>query len=136
VREAERVVAVNVAGRLRKGRRHGRTTLLDPSRTGRMGLTREHPGAEGPVRIAPPGRPSQGDFAILPWSIPSRSSGMPDRGPADEPADRLTPSKTPSYHPPDDERADALMWALGAFVCLMGSDVDPGPSGEDRAQSR
>jgi hypothetical protein len=24
----------------------------------------------------------------------------------------------------------------GAFVCLSGSDVDPGPSGEDRAQSR
>jgi hypothetical protein len=61
---------------------------------------------------------------------------MPGRGPADGPFARLTPPKTPSYHPPDDERADALMWAPGAFVCLMGSDVDPGPSGEDRAQSR
>ena len=49
---------------------------------------------------------------------------------------RLTLANRASYHPPDDERADALMWALGAFVCLMGSDVDPGPSGEDRAQSR
>jgi hypothetical protein len=61
---------------------------------------------------------------------------MPDRHPAADPVGRLTPPKTPSYHPPDDERADALMWAPGAFVCLMGSDVDPGPSGEDRAQSR
>jgi len=37
-----------------------------------MGLSRERPGAEGPVRIAPPGRASQGDSAIPPGSIASR----------------------------------------------------------------
>ncbi len=47
---------------------------------------------------------------------------------------RLTLPNGPSYHPPDDERAEALMTeGAGAFVCLTGSDVDPGPSGEDRA---
>ena len=101
-----------------------------------MGLTRERPGAEGPVRIAPAGGGSQDDFAIPPGSIPSEGSGKPDGGPSVPPVARLTLVESPSYHPPDDERADALMWALGAFVCLQGSDVDPGPSGEDRAQSR
>jgi len=40
----------------------------DPDRWFR-GLTRERPGAEGSVRIAPPDRASQGDSAILPGSI-------------------------------------------------------------------
>src|SRR6478672_9320396 len=98
------------ADRLRKGRRHGRTTLQGPSRTGRMGLTRERPGAEGPVRIAPAGGPSQGDSGILPGSIPSGPSATPDRATAEGLLRRLTLPKSPSYHPPDDERADALMW--------------------------
>jgi hypothetical protein len=88
------------------------------------------------VRIAPARRESQGDSGILPGSIPSESPDNPDPGATDEAVYRLTPSESPSYHPPDDERADALPVALGAFVCLSGSDVDPGPSGEDHAQSR
>ena len=101
-----------------------------------MGLTRERPGAEGPVRIAPAGDGSQGDSGILPGSIASEQPGSPDHGKAMGPVERLTLAKSPSYHPPDDERADALMWALARLCAFEGSDVDPGPSGEDRAQSR
>ena len=134
------------------------------------GLSRERPGAEGPERIAPRRRASQGESAIPRGSIasePSASSsgdgiararvcrgmaspGSPDRrgigasgparcrpGPVGTAVGRLTLANGRPYHPPDDERADALKTkGAGAFVCLSGSDVDPGPSGEDRAQSR
>ena len=50
----------------------------DPNRWLR-GRTRERPGAEGSVRIAPPERPPQGDSAILPGSISNRADkGCPD----------------------------------------------------------
>ena len=83
-----------------------------------MGPTRERPGAEGPVRIAPPGGPSQGDSAILPGSIATEPPDKPRRTVGVGPVERLTLLKSPSYHPPDDERADAPVWAQGAFVCL------------------
>ena len=57
-----------------------------------MGLTRERPGAEGPVRIAPAGRPSQDDSGIPPGSIPSEPSAKPDRRIGEGP---IGPSPTP-----------------------------------------
>src|SRR5436853_4433339 len=51
------------------------------------------------------------------------------------PASRLTPRNGPPYHPPDDERAVAPPCA-NRVRGLPGSDVDPGPSGEDHGQSR
>jgi hypothetical protein len=101
-----------------------------------MGLTRERPGAEGPVRIAPARRPSQGDSGILPRGIATEPPSKPVPAGASGSAERLTPLESPAYHPPDDERADALTWALARLCAFQGSDVDPGPSGEDRAQSR
>src|SRR5262245_48155641 len=53
----------------------------DPDRWFR-GRTRERPGAEGSVRIAPPERPPQGDSAILPGGIrDSHRSTPPGRSP-------------------------------------------------------
>lgn len=104
--------------------------------TGEDRLSRERPGAEGPVRIAPARRGSQGDSGILPGSIPSGAPIDAGRGPSDAHVERLTPLNGPPYHPPDDERADALTGALARLCAFTGSDVDPGPSGEDRAQSR
>ena len=44
---------------------------------------------------------------------------MLGRGPADGPFARLTPPKTPSYHPPDDERAAALQTRAQARLCAF-----------------
>src|SRR4029079_2890863 len=55
-----------------------------PRRSTVWGLTRERPGAEGPVRIAPADWPSQGDSGILPGGIasgpPSTADHRPVRG--------------------------------------------------------
>jgi hypothetical protein len=44
---------------------------------GPLRLTREHPGAEGPERIAPAERRLQGDSAILPGSIRAKATTTP-----------------------------------------------------------
>src|SRR6185369_3771381 len=54
---------------------------------GSEGVTRERPGAEGLVRIAPPERAPQGDSAILPGSI---RFDRP-RGPHGRPSDDARP---------------------------------------------
>jgi len=110
------------------GRRHGRTTLQGPSRTWRMGLTRERPGAEGPVRIAPAEGPSQGDSGIPLGRIASKPPDKPDRGAAEGSLPRLTLPMSPSYHPPDDERADALLWRWARSCALWGRMSTRGPA--------
>jgi len=67
---------------LGEGARHHRTSLQEPENQWLWGLSRERPGAEGPVRIAPPGRPSQGESAIPGGSIATAPLARPpgDRG--------------------------------------------------------
>src|SRR4051812_32478809 len=88
-----------------KGPRLGRPDAPSPPDPVTGGLAREHPGAEGPVRIAPARGPSQGDSGILPRSIASQSSRNPEPSPPRIARVRLTPRNGPSYHPPD-ERAE------------------------------
>ena len=70
---------------LRMGSSARRSTLQEPSRNEAMGLTRERPGAEGPVRIAPAERRSQGDSGILPGSIATEALDKADPAGPDEP---------------------------------------------------
>ncbi len=86
------------------------------------------PGAEGSERIAPPERLPQDDSAILPGSIEVRVSANRLAGPTPvsrpafhergTPVRRLTLTIRASYHPPDDERADALTGARRVCVPL------------------
>ena len=71
--------------------RHRGTSLPGDPDDGSEGVTRERPGAEGSVRIAPPERAPQGDSAILPGSI--RPTG-PGSHPGD-PRTTLGPFDTP-----------------------------------------
>ncbi len=69
------------------------------------------------MRIAPAGMASQGDSGILPGGIVAGPPGKPVRGPPARPVGRLTPLEGDAYHPPDDERADALLTGRLARLC-------------------
>ena len=77
-------------------------TMFPRIRVGLRGAPAYVSGAEGPERIAPPGRAPQGDSGILPGSI-DRSAASADARPASRPAARLTPFSGGAYHPPDDD---------------------------------
>jgi ribonuclease P protein component len=91
-----------------------------PGALAQMGAIRpdpERPGAEGPVRIAPAGWPSQDDSGILPGGIAAGAARRPARGRTHGSLRCLTPPKRRAYHPPDDERAHALTSEAQARLC-------------------
>jgi large subunit ribosomal protein L34 len=102
VRQSRSGVAENRANADREGRWQGWATLRDPPRDGEKRWSRERPGAEGRLRIAPAGRASQGDSGILPGSIASEvtnnGTGLaepavgPGAGRFDTPEDRAVSS--------------------------------------------
>ena len=104
--------------------RHRGTSLPGDPDDGSEGVTRERPGAEGSVRIAPPERAPQGDSAIPPGSIARDGFGT-TRATLRRRSARLTPLFGEPYHPPDDERACALTGARRVCVPLGGGERRP-----------